>query len=520
MSARQEIVVPVAEVLLLEDRAQVRRRGSLRLPAGRCLLAVPEVAPALVDRTLQAAARGAQVVDLRVVRSARLRRTERPADLAAREAQERALREQVGERKGRLARRSRDLELARQVEAQVLAELAQDVAWGVADPEAWTAALAPARARADALAEQVLDLQDELALLERRLTDLALLVASLEEPASRLRADLHLELVVEAEGEVALELGYVVPGACWRPLHRATLHRATVTAGLLTMETFGVAWQRTGEDWTGAALSLSTQRASLGVDPPLLDEDELRARPRQEAVVIEAREQAIQTAGLGGEPGAPSPVDSQLPGIDDGGEVRTLRVQGRPSLPSDGRPHHLPLSAFTSPATLDRVALPERAPVVLRRVRAQHQGEQPLLAGPVELVVDGGRVGRTSLRFIAPGERFELGLGPDPDLRLHRRAERVDPEPGPLSRWTSTEHRITLRLSNLGTEARSVELTERIPVSEVEQVRVELDARQSSPGCRADADGMVRLPVDLAPGGTAERVLAWKLERKRDVAGV
>lgn len=417
--------------------------------------------------------------------------------------------------KGRLARRSRDLELARQVEALVLADLAQDVAWGASDPATWQAALEPARAQADALAEQVLDLQDEIHLLERRLTDLIALVASLEQPASRLRADLHLELVLPAEGEVELELGYVVPGACWRPLHRAT-----VAAGQLTMETFGVAWQRTGEDWTGAALSLSTQRASLGVDPPLLDEDELRARPRQEAVVVEAREQAIQTTGLGAEPGAPGPTAAQLPGIDDGGEVRTLRVQGSPSLPSDGRPHHLPLSSFTAPARLDRVALPERAPVVLRRVQATNAGELPLLAGPVELVVDGGRVGRTSLRFIAPGERFELGLGPDPDLRLHRRAERVDPEPGPLSRWASTEHRVTLRLSNLGTEARSVELTERIPVSEVEQIRIELDVRQSSPGCRADEDGMVRLPVDLAPGGTAERVLAWKLERKRDVAGV
>lgn len=509
------ISAPVAEVLLLEDRAQVKRRTRLHLPAGRSLLVVPEVAPALVDRTLQASARGAEVVDLRVERQGRLREQERPAELAARQAQERMLRTEVGERKGRLARRARDLELARQVEAQVLADISQDVAWGACDPTAWAAALAPARAHADRLAAEVLELQDELALRERRLTDLAVLVASLDQPASRLRADLHLELVLAQAGEVELELGYVVPGACWRPLHRAT-----VTGDVLELETFGVAWQRTGEDWSGAALSLSTQRASLGVDPPLLDEDELRARPRQESVVVEAREQAIQTTGLGGAPGAPQRQAAQLPGIDDGGEVRTLRVAGSPALPSDGRPHHLPLSGFSSPAQLDRVALPERAPVVLRRVRAAHNGDQPLLAGPVELIVDGGRVGRTSLRFIAPGERFELGLGPDPDLRLHRRAERVDPEPGPLSRWASTEHRITLRLSNLGTQARSVTLTERIPVSEVEQVRIELDARQSSPGCRADEDGMVRFSVDLAPGGTAERCLVWKLERKRDVAGV
>jgi len=45
------------------------------------------------------------------------------------------------------------------------------------------------------------------------------------------------------------------------------------------------------------------------------------------------------------------------------------------------------------------------------------------LAGPVDLIRENGFVGRTSVLFIAAGERFELGWGPDAELRVKRHSE-------------------------------------------------------------------------------------------------
>lgn len=232
--------------------------------------------------------------------------------------------------------------------------------------------------------------------------------------------------------------------------------------------------------------------------------------------MVETREQAIQTAGLG----SATQESASLPGIDDGGEVRTMEVGGRPALPADGRPHRLPLGGFTAPAQVDLVARPELALAALRRVRADNQGPVPLLAGPVELVADGGRVGRTTMRYVAPGERLELGFGPDPAIRIHRKAERVDHEPGALSRWAATEHTVTLGLSNLGRDPRTVLLTERVPISEVEQVRVNIDREGTTDQAAPDDDGMVTWTLTLPAAGTAERVIAWKVEKKKDVAGI
>ena len=511
---RTELIAPVRQVTVLEDRAQVRREGRISLPAGRVALRLAEVAPVLADKTLLVQAEGAEVVDARVLRRARARLAERPEQIEAREAERRTLQAERDALTAAQARTRHRLVALSRVRAQVLAELGVDAAWSRSAPERWRADLDTLDAQQEVLDAEVVDAAHAIQLLDRRLADLDRLIASLQSPEAHLGAEVEVELVVSEAGEVTVRLDYVVPGACWRPLHRAELAH-----GVLSVETFGCVWQHTGEGWTDVDLELSTQRASLGAEPPLLGEDELRARPKQEQVVVEARDEAIQTTGLGGGP-AGSTAAAGLPGIDDGGEVRTMRATGAPSVPSDGRPHLVPLGAFSSEATVDLVAMPERAAAVVRRVRARNAGPVPLLAGPVELVADGGRVGRSTLLYVAPGERLEVGLGPDPALRVHRSAERVDHPPGTLSRWASTDHRVTVKLSNLGGSPRRLELVERLPVSEVEQVRVELDGKESSPGAAPDGDGLVRWTVDLEPGGTAERVLAWRVEKKKEVAGL
>ena len=77
---------------------------------------------------------------------------------------------------------------------------------------------------------------------------------------------------------------------------------------------------------------------------------------------------------------------------------------------------------------------------------------------------------------------------------------------------------MTLRLSNLGARHRTVEVTERVPVSELEEVTVEVDRRATAPRAEPDRDGFVRWPVDLAPHGHAELRLTYRVTRTRKVA--
>jgi len=70
-------------------------------------------------------------------------------------------------------------------------------------------------------------------------------------------------------------LEYAVPGACWSPSYVLTLAGAKAKLGMRAMVA-----QRTGEDWTGVALRLSTAEADAWVELPELAKARIgRAQP-------------------------------------------------------------------------------------------------------------------------------------------------------------------------------------------------------------------------------------------------
>jgi uncharacterized protein (TIGR02231 family) len=195
----------------------------------------------------------------------------------------------------------------------------------------------------------------------------------------------------------------------------------------------------------------------------------------------------------------------------------------------------VPLGAHAAPAEVTLVAMPERSPCAFTRSR-QVNGGRPLLAGPVDLVRDHGQVGRTSVLYVAGGERFELGWGPDPELRLHREEERLREEPGLLQSAKVTRVQVVVRLSNLGATPRTVEVVERVPVSELDKVEIVVTPPEGwSPPTLAteraagvelvtarsvDGDGLVRWQVTLPPRGRRMVALEYRVRADSGVVGL
>jgi hypothetical protein len=106
-------------------------------------------------------------------------------------------------------------------------------------------------------------------------------------------------------------------------------------------------------------------------------------------------------------------------------------------------------------------------------------------------------------------------------VRLRRELEVVDEEPGILpSNWTARSHRVRVHLSNLDTHARKIEVTERVPVSEIEKVEVNFDEKKTSPRATPNEDGFVKWTVDLAARGRTTLELRYVIRRHKDVSGI
>ncbi|MBA3457586.1 MAG: DUF4139 domain-containing protein [Deltaproteobacteria bacterium] len=516
---------PITAVTVLEDRASVTRRGTRSLAAGQHRITIEGVSPVLVDKTLTAICTGAKVLDVRCERYLAPWRdpahgtTEEPSVLRAERAR---------------LETARDAALARadsaRIEIESLHELVQasyrDLAIaasrGISAPTA-AAQLVELDAQESAVRTRRVDSELEAELSALALSRLEARITRADGEAGEEAARLVIDVIADVATDVALTISYVVPGAAWRPYHRAVLARA---AGRVDWTTTACVWQATGEDWTDVEVTFSLERASLGVEPPALADDELRTRRRPETIVVESREHEQQSTGLG---------SLEVPGIDDRGLGLTLTAP-KTTIKKDGMPHRVPVSGFTAPTQLSLVAIPLRSPWVHVRARIVNAGTQPLLAGPVDLIMASGYVGRAEVGFVAAGEKFYLGFGPEADVRVHRTESRERDEAGLLGGSNVQTVRVAVRLSNLGTEPREVIVTERIPISEVEQVDVQIappDAyllgTDDQPGgeeitqvtARAmDEQGLVTWGVEIPPLGRRAVTLQYRVKSQRGIAGV
>jgi hypothetical protein len=511
---------PVVAVTVLEDRASITRRGRLAVRAGQQRIVIERVSPVLADKTLTATCAGARVLDARCERYVAPWREQ--SDDAAQPVALRAKRVKL--------QAAHDAALAKvqmaRIESDGLGELvaaayrdlATQAARGIAAPTAVTQ-LADLDVQDREARARRIEAEHEVELAGAALARLDERLARAEAEAGEQAARLVIDLVADAPGDATLTATYVVPGAAWRPYHRAQLGR---DSGKLDFTTTACVWQATGEDWTDAELMFSLERPSLGVEPPELSDDELRVRRKPDSVVVEAREQQQQDTGLG------STGPLQVPGIDDGGLGLRLTA-GKVSVRADGTPHRVPVGGFTGTAQVSLVGIPLRSPWVHVRARIINTGTTPLLAGPVDLIMASGYVGRAEIGFVAPNEKFYLGFGPEADVRMHRDEQRERDEAGLLGGWNVQTVRVAVRLSNLGTQKREVVITERIPISEVEQVEVQtsaadaydLDEETTQVTARSlDDKGLVSWSVELPPLGRRAVTLEYKVKSQRGVAMV
>jgi uncharacterized protein (TIGR02231 family) len=487
----------------------------VKLAGGQQRVVIERVAPVLADKTLTATCTNARVLDVRCERYVAPWREGAPAEATTLREERTRLEAKLAAARTRVQVARAESEALASLLAAALHDLAVAAARGVSSSATELAELdardAAARARR---VDAELEAEDLALALDRLITRLHAAEAEAGEHAARIIID----VIADAPGDGALAVTYVVPGAAWRPFHRATLARDD---GKLQLETTACVWQATGEDWTDVTLHCSLERPSLGVEPPDLVEDELRTRRKPESMIVEAREQEQQTTGQGA---------SEVPGIDDGG-LGTRLSAGRVTVRADGTPHRVSVASFQTAAQVSLVAIPLKSPWVHVRARFVNPGPAPVLAGPVDLIMASGYVGRGELGFVAPGEKAYLGFGPDADLRVHRTETRERDDAGILGNWNVQTVRVAVRLSNLGTHKREITVTERIPISEVEQVEVHAsaaDAYMLDEGdeitqvtARAfDDRGLVTWAVELAPHGRRAVTLEYKVKSQRGVAGV
>jgi uncharacterized protein (TIGR02231 family) len=325
---------------------------------------------------------------------------------------------------------------------------------------------------------------------------------------------------VAQEGDLTLELSYLIHGASWHPQYDVHVQMGDdQRSGEVELTYGGVVQQSTGEAWGDVQLSLSTARPSLAAQLPELDPWYLdmsmplphmavpaplsvRARVSgaaagpQQAVrmpgAVPAGAMLQAAADFGGanevaieaeESSLPEDVSVATATVEQAGTSLVFRVGRSVDIPSDRSPHKTTIARDRLPCSFDYVCAPALADSVHLRATIVNSTERVLLQGEASIFLQSQYVGTTQLKQTAPAETFKVFLGIDDGIKVKRELIERSVEKGSVLQ--SSIRRITyayrITVHNYASTTRDIVIRDRLPVSKHEKVKVRAQSIQPPP---------------------------------------
>lgn len=395
------------------------------------------------------------------------------------------------------AARAKDLErLAQGFTEVTVARVTDELTGPRPDTRAWASSLDSTLAVRLRAVKETRDVAEKQRELERKLAEVDEALARLKAQGERSEQHVEVRLSCPQGAQVRVELSYMVGGTSWVPVYEA---RAEEGAGVVELTSLATVRQETGEDWQGAKLFLSTALPRQDATPPEVSPLYVSAlkRPKERKVLVRRDEQQ-QHADAGG--GAEDAAGEGMRVSSQGLSVQ-WEAQESVRVPGDGSAVRVRLGRHRLKADFSWRTVPKLHPVVFRVARLTNSTPFPLLPGPVSVFRNTGFLGHQSLRRVAKGAPFELTFGLEEGLRVKRTVvEELQRPEGFFDSKKRFRFAYRFELANLRQRPEKVELSEHIPVSELDDVKVEVEQESTAGYTLAAEDGIATWKVALAPG--------------------
>lgn len=380
-------------------------------------------------------------------------------------------------------------------------------------------------ARQAKLNERRTSLNDQLAVIEKEIDDKSVSL-NVDEQSVLLRGvRLTIVVLAEGDGEAELSLTYLVSQAWWNPQYdlRADIASDSKSDSTVTVHYRASISQKTGEDWDGVALTLSTASPLLGTDIPKLTPvwisersktQNFARRPRKSAAIPMPRYRMqvssedemdltepppiiVAASGPGSYYGgfsanAPSQPPNFFPvqgtTATEGAMSTTFSIPGLSSIPSDSQDsqqtHKVSIAElkFTSGIELEWIAVPKEVASAFLRCKVKNTMQYLMLPGQANVFLNGNFVAKSQIPHVSPQESFACSLGVDPAIRItyHPQTKKVRTSGGSVlssfsakTKTTTFEQSISVKNTRLSKVHRLL-LKDQIPIASQADLKVTL----------------------------------------------
>lgn len=362
----------------------------------------------------------------------------------------------------------------------------------------------------------LLEGQVKIRTLDRQIADLEGKLASIA-PSEDERTEVKVNVEAGAAIDADLVIRYQVHNASWTPLYDARLSSGDkAEAPVLAITRNAEIRQSTGEPWTDVAVTLSTTRPNAGATAPelypvIVDFAPPPPPPRPVAAAPEpemsrkmmrrAEEDAAGAVAMAEATSAPVPVEVRQATAVNAPFQAVFSVPGRNTVSNLGDPRRVRLTTEKAAPSLEVRAVPKDDLKAYLYAKFSLPPGTPLLPGQVSLFRDGTFVGQTAIPLVTPGEEHELGFGVDDLVRVkHAIVEEKRGETGLISTSRTDVRTFKITVKNMHERAIPVKVMDQLPVSENQDIKVELTGKTApSKQNVEDRRGVVAWSLKLEP---------------------
>lgn len=364
---------------------------------------------------------------------------------------------------------------------------------------------------------KVRDLVNKVEVLKRQLQQIS-------GPSKKLKRSIIVDLEVLKSATFDLNVSYLVRGASWQPIYDA---RANFEESKVEMISYGIVRQKTGEDWQGVEVSLSTAKPAVGGRMPYVSPWFLRPyqpRVREELRLKAAGAPMVQYEAFEKK----EKLREEKPEVDyavavEKGIAVIYKLPHKATVKSDGSEHKLPISSQILSAKFEYSIYPRAVLYAYLGSRVTNAKDLQLLAGRVNIFLEGDFVGSSSIDNIGPSEEFDLYLGVDENVKVKREQieKKVDETlvagiPSPTRR-TTLKYKLTVE--NYKLRKVDVKLFESTPVSEDDRIKVKIANVSLEPKVKdwKDRKGVWLWELELEPKAKQEIFFTYIIEHPREM---
>ena len=352
------------------------------------------------------------------------------------------------------------------------------------DPEKWIKMVEFYRTKQETLEKEIRDTDKLVRDVNSEIDKIKREIREMGQQAYKYKNMVEVLVDVQKEGNLTLDLSYIVYGPSWTPIYDLRVDSEEKTMNLTYKSNI---FQTTGEDWNKVDLKLSTAKPNMSAQPPelyphyisiyhpQLTIEEVIASP---AGASRSNKMSYDIEGLSLAEFSIKPeaeIGYSESTVESGATSVVFDIDGSNTIKSDNEPHLVTITIQEFPAGFRYSTIPKHSQFAYLKAKVKNDSDYPFLPGDTNVFLDNNFVANSHLKAIAPTEEFWTFLGVDESIKVeYKFVKKFDETGGLFVEKNKKIFEYLITITNNKRTQEEIVVWDQLPISQNEKIKVKL----------------------------------------------